>query len=98
MWRKLVAFMRFDSFAPGEGARPVKSDPLKRRPPAPSASLVETTATGPNPGNLRFYSYLPPGLKPDAPLVVVLHGCGQTAAGYDLGTGWSALAARDGFA
>ena len=31
-------------------------------------------------------------------LVVVLHGCGQTAAGYDLGTGWSTLAKRYGFA
>ena len=31
-------------------------------------------------------------------LVVVLHGCGQTAAGYDLGAGWSTLAKRYGFA
>ena len=30
--------------------------------------------------------------------MVVLHGCTQTAAGYDSGTGWSALAARHGFA
>jgi poly(hydroxyalkanoate) depolymerase family esterase len=27
-----------------------------------------------------------------------LHGCGQTAAGYDLGAGWSTLAQRYGFA
>ena len=32
------------------------------------------------------------------PAVVVLHGCGQTAAGYDLGAGWSTLAKRYGFA
>ena len=39
------------------------------------------------------------GALPRAPaLVVVLHGCGQTAAGYDLGTGWSTLAKRYGFA
>jgi poly(hydroxyalkanoate) depolymerase family esterase len=31
-------------------------------------------------------------------LVVVLHGCGQTAAGYDLGAGWSTLAKHYGFA
>src|SRR5262249_3368124 len=31
-------------------------------------------------------------------LVVVLHGCGQTAAGYDLGGGWSTLAKHFGFA
>jgi poly(hydroxyalkanoate) depolymerase family esterase len=29
---------------------------------------------------------------------VVLHGCGQTAAGYDLGAGWSTLAKHYGFA
>ena len=31
-------------------------------------------------------------------LVVVLHGCTQTAAGYDYGSGWSELAERFGFA
>jgi poly(hydroxyalkanoate) depolymerase family esterase len=29
---------------------------------------------------------------------VVLHGCGQAASGYDVGTGWSTLAKRHGFA
>ena len=48
-----------------------------------------------NPGNLRAVAT--PGPK-GAPLVVVLHGCGQTAAGYDAGTGWSRLAAERGFA
>jgi poly(hydroxyalkanoate) depolymerase family esterase len=32
------------------------------------------------------------------PLLVVLHGCAQSAAGYDLGAGWSTLADRFGFA
>ena len=31
------------------------------------------------------------------PLVVVLHGCTQTAAGYDYHAGWSALAEKHGF-
>jgi len=31
-------------------------------------------------------------------LVVVLHGCGQSAAGYDVGAGWSTLAKHYGFA
>ena len=52
----------------------------------------------PNPGNLRMFRYLPRGLKAGAPLVVVLHGCGQTAAGYDLGAGWCQLADQLGFA
>ncbi|RWP54627.1 PHB depolymerase family esterase, partial [Mesorhizobium sp.] len=39
------------------------------------------------------------GTRPEAaPLVVVLHGCTQTAAGYDSGSGWSQLADQEGFA
>jgi poly(hydroxyalkanoate) depolymerase family esterase len=52
----------------------------------------------PNPGNLRAYYYVPEGLKPGAPLVVVLHGCTQNAADYDRGAGWSQLADRHRFA
>ncbi|RYG28589.1 MAG: hypothetical protein EON93_18310, partial [Burkholderiales bacterium] len=37
-------------------------------------------------------------LAPKAALVVVLHGCTQTAAAYDLGSGWSQLAEEKGFA
>ena len=59
--------------------------------------LVEV-AFAPNPGHLRMWEHRPATLKPDAPLVIALHGCGQTAAGYDAGTGWSVLADRLGFA
>jgi feruloyl esterase len=52
----------------------------------------------PNPGNLRMFQYLPRNLKPGAPLVVILHGCGQTAAGYGVGAGWCRLADQAGFA
>jgi poly(hydroxyalkanoate) depolymerase family esterase len=65
------------------------------RPPSP---LVEVTGFGTNPGDLRMFSYLPGGLAQAPALVVVLHGCGQTAAGYDLGAGWSTLAKHYGFA
>jgi poly(hydroxyalkanoate) depolymerase family esterase len=60
--------------------------------------LVETREFGTNPGNLRMFSYVPANLRPPFSLVVVLHGCGQTAAAYDLGTGWSTLAKHFGFA
>lgn len=60
--------------------------------------LVETTGFGTNPGELRMLSYLPETLAAGPALVVVLHGCGQTAAGYDLGAGWSLLAKHYGFA
>ncbi len=45
-----------------------------------------------------MYSFVPEDLPAKAPLVVVLHGCTQTAAGYDVGAGWSTLAERYGFA
>ena len=60
--------------------------------------LIETTGFGTNPGDLRMFSFLPESLRPAPALVVVLHGCGQTAAGYDLGAGWSTLAKHYGFA
>jgi poly(hydroxyalkanoate) depolymerase family esterase len=60
--------------------------------------LVETTGFGTNPGALRMFSFVPANSAPAPALVVVLHGCGQTAAGYDLGAGWSTLAKRYGFA
>jgi poly(hydroxyalkanoate) depolymerase family esterase len=60
--------------------------------------LVETTAFGTNPGALRMFSFVPGSVPHRPALVVVLHGCGQTAAGYDLGAGWSTLAKRYGFA
>src|SRR6266436_346790 len=60
--------------------------------------LIETTGFGSNPGGLRLFSFVPGKLQKAPGLVVVLHGCGQTAAGYDLGAGWSTLAKRYGFA
>lgn len=76
----------------GPGAKP---NPLSV---APFASPLAETGFDPNPGNLRMFQYAPPGLEPGAALVVALHGCGQTAAGYDLGAGWCQLADQAGFA
>ena len=66
--------------------------------PTAGTHLDEVTAFGTNPGNLRMFRYLPSKLAADPALVVVLHGCTQTAAGYDLVAGWSTLADRYGFA
>ena len=68
--------------------------PLSR---AKSSRLIELDSFGSNPGRLRAFYYAPAG-KSDMPLVVALHGCTQTAAGYDTGTGWSELAEAHGFA
>jgi poly(hydroxyalkanoate) depolymerase family esterase len=63
-----------------------------------SKHLWEVQNFGSNPGALRMLTYLPPQASADSPLVVVLHGCTQTAASYDRGAGWSTLAKRYGFA
>lgn len=61
-------------------------------------ALVETADFGENPGGLKMLSHAPRGLAPGAPLVVVLHGCAQTAERYAVNGGWIALADRLGFA
>lgn len=63
-----------------------------------SSPLEEVTGFGDNPGNLRMFAFVPAQLQKPRALVVVLHGCGQTAASYDLGAGWSTLARHYGFA
>ena len=60
--------------------------------------LVPMNEFGRNPGNLHALMHIPAGLTVGAPLVVVLHGCTQSAGAYDRGSGWSALADRFGFA
>ena len=67
-------------------------------PRAAAAHLSEVEGFGSNPGNLRMFSYVPDRLSDAPALVVVLHGCTQTAGGYDHGTGWSTMAERFGFA
>jgi len=59
--------------------------------------LDELTGFGSNPGKLRARTFTPDGLAHRPALVVVLHGCTQTAAGYDAGSGWSTLADEQGF-
>ncbi|HUE65025.1 MAG TPA: PHB depolymerase family esterase [Rhizomicrobium sp.] len=92
MWRRLVAWMQSDGLKPG-----ARSTPLQPRPVLASPQLTEAPFS-PNPGNLRMFLYLPESLKSGAPLVVVLHGCGQTANGYGAGAGWCELGQQLGFA
>lgn len=60
--------------------------------------LVEIAKFGSNPGSLKAWLFLPSIMAPNTPLVVALHGCTQTAGDYALGSGWSELAERRGFA
>jgi poly(hydroxyalkanoate) depolymerase family esterase len=68
--------------------------PQSRRPDR----LRDLEDFGSNPGALRARCYVPADLPPNAPLVVALHGCTQTAGDYDNGSGWSRLADQQGFA
>jgi feruloyl esterase len=60
--------------------------------------LKEALQFGANPGNLRMLKYVPAALPKSPALIVVLHGCTQTAASYDRGAGWSEVADQHGFA
>ncbi len=81
------------------------SDTLERlarlrsvKPAAPTRSILKKLDHfGGNPGDLAAWCHVPEHLPAAPALVVVLHGCTQTAAGYDAGSGWSALAEDYGF-
>jgi poly(hydroxyalkanoate) depolymerase family esterase len=60
-------------------------------------NLIDFSVSGANPGNLSAKLFVPAEPVPSAALVVVLHGCTQTAAGYDACAGWSPLGEEFGF-
>jgi poly(hydroxyalkanoate) depolymerase family esterase len=89
-FKVIVAILLIAALRPlGPGAGHAGNGPTRLR---------EVFGFGSNPGNLRMFAYRPPTLAENPALVVVLHGCTQTAAAYDLGAGWSTLADRYGFA
>jgi poly(hydroxyalkanoate) depolymerase family esterase len=67
--------------------------------PSEAGRVVEVGDFGANPGALKMLVYAPPKkLPPGAPLIVVMHGCGQDAAMFARNAGWIALANRIGAA
>ncbi|MCO4794026.1 MAG: PHB depolymerase family esterase [Bacteriovoracaceae bacterium] len=52
---------------------------------------------GANPGNLLMKTYTPTNPQKKAPLVVLLHGCMQSAEEYATSSGWIKLADKYGF-
>jgi len=66
-------------------------------PSTAQATLTKVASFGSNPGSLDMYEYIPAGLPSGRPLVVVLHGCTQTAASME-SAGWNALADQYQFA
>ncbi|MEU0967243.1 PHB depolymerase family esterase [Streptomyces sp. NPDC005917] len=65
---------------------------------AAAGTLQQVTSFGSNPGNLAMYEYAPSNLPADAPLVVALHGCTQSASDYHTHSGWQKFADQWGFA
>lgn len=69
------------------------------RPPSEESKVIEVRNFGSNPGNLRMLTYAPSLRRvKGAPLILVLHGCGQGAASFAADTGWIALAGQIGAA
>lgn len=62
-------------------------------------TITEVIDFGTNPGNLSMYVYSPARLGKNikTPLVIVLHGCSQSAQLVSDQTGWSKLADQFGF-
>ncbi|MDP3238538.1 MAG: PHB depolymerase family esterase, partial [Myxococcales bacterium] len=60
--------------------------------------LDAVTGFGANPGNLLMFRFVPAGLPANRPLVVLLHGCGDTAANFSTGSGLEAQATARRFA
>ncbi|MFJ5033904.1 PHB depolymerase family esterase [Streptomyces sp. NPDC088560] len=65
---------------------------------AAAGTLQQVTDFGSNPGNLAMYEYAPANLPANAPLVVALHGCTQSASDYHTHSGWQKFADEWGFA
>lgn len=67
---------------------PASSPPPK----APPGRLSAITGFGTNPGGLRMFVHVPRRAPaPGAPLIVVLHGCGQDATSFAEDAGWVAM-------
>ncbi len=62
-----------------------------------TSSLVEVTGFGANPSNLRMFVYIPTTVKPNPPILVVMHWCGGSADAIYAGTQYAALADQYGY-
>lgn len=94
--RAVVCFLGLVGLAPA-CAVPPAGDPGVSAVAQP-VTLTEVTSFGSNPGALKMFTFVPSGLASGAPLVVVLHGCTETASSYSTQTEWGNLASRFGFA
>ncbi|HTR91417.1 MAG TPA: PHB depolymerase family esterase [Trebonia sp.] len=64
---------------------------------ANTSTLTAVSSFGSNPGSIQMYDYVPTSAGGNAPLVVALHGCTQTATDYYNDSGWPQYADQWGF-
>lgn len=62
-----------------------------------AASLVEITGFGTNPSSLRMYLYVPTAVKPNAPILVVVHYCHGDAPAMFAGSQYDELSEQYGY-
>ena len=74
----------------------LKAPRIEPPPLARPSRMVDFQDFGDNPGHLRMRAYVPPTI-PGAPLVVLLHGCGQDAATFAADSGWIARSDQQRF-
>lgn len=89
----------FDAGARAAGeavARTVEAMAAPHRPPAGAGDWIAGQAIGPA-GVRRYHLFRPPGVRNDErrPLIVMLHGCGQTAAQFARSTRMNRIALRE---
>lgn len=70
----------------------------RAKPKEPRKAKAQAAAFSPNPGGLSMHVHVPAGLPARAPLVVLLHGCGQDPEAFAAESGWTRLADTSGFA
>lgn len=96
-FRLMRRMVRLQASAFRPAARPRKAAPRPAaEAPMPVDRVTELRHFGANPGGLRMFAYRPPRMAAGAPLVVVLHGCGQDAATFAGNAGWIAWARQEG--
>ncbi len=94
-WRSGRRLLRLAAKLSAAPPRPRPQAAAPRPRPAQPAAVPDPPT--PNPGGLEQRLHLPPGLRPGAAVVVLLHGCGQEPEALAAAGGWPALADRLGF-
>ena len=91
--------LRAGSRAAAKALKPASALMRRQRPPGDGDWLAGAVIGAA--GMRRYWLYRPPGLQPrpgePLPLLVMLHGCGQTAHGFATSTRMNRVAAREGF-